>query len=86
VKFDDYLNEQRKDWRYRFWEIVLWPQFAMGDVILRVRLWLTRNKPPPECDRCCFVCEVVDCLEGERIWQKYGMEQDIIHLDNNAHT
>jgi hypothetical protein len=27
VKLEDWLKEQRKDWRFRFWEIVLGPAF-----------------------------------------------------------
>jgi hypothetical protein len=74
VKFDDYLKEQRKDWRYRFWEAVYWPWFAVTGLVLRFRIWRHRNDPPTECDGHCFICEKTTCLEGREVRAKYGVE------------
>lgn len=67
VKLEEWVAEQRKDWRFCFWEAVYWPWFTVVSLWYRIRFWLRRNKSAPKCTGHCFICEDMDCLEGAEV-------------------
>jgi hypothetical protein len=46
MKHKDFVKELRKDWRYRFWEIVLWLPYEIQDWIIyfQIRRRLKNNE------------------------------------------
>lgn len=42
MRHEDFVCECRKGWRYRFWEIVLWPRTMTEDAVCALRVWWRR--------------------------------------------
>jgi len=44
ISFESALAEARKDWRFRFWEVVHWPRHQVERVHIRLMFWLRRRR------------------------------------------
>ena len=39
MRLEDWKREQMKDWRFRFWYYVYWPQYRLVRLWYRLRGW-----------------------------------------------
>ena len=59
MNLEDWEREQ--DWRFRFWTIVLWPEFQWQRFKIRLHIWLLRRMGFEECPECGYLTDGFYC-------------------------
>jgi len=47
MNYEEYERRQREDCQYRFWSVVYWPWFQLGDMRISLQIWLRRKLKRP---------------------------------------